>query len=96
MVYIPSISENNPEGIYPVVYLLDGNNHFNSVIAMIQNLSEVLHNSILQQMIVIGIQHSDSIGDLNNGAFTLFIEKELIPYVDSAYPASQYRILIGY
>jgi len=96
LVYVPSSSKNNPNNIYPVVYLLDGNNHFNSVTAMIQNLSEVLRNTVLPQMIVIGIQHTDRIGDFSGGAFTSFMEKELIPYVDSIYPTSRYRILIGH
>ena len=95
-IYIPSSFKNNPNEIYPVVYLLDGNNHFNSVSTMIQNLSEVLRNTILPQMIVVGIQHSDRMGDLIGGAFTSFMEKELIPYIDSKYPTSQYRILIGH
>lgn len=96
LVYVPSSSKNNPNEIYPVVYLLDGNIHFNSVTSMIQNLSEVLRNTIMPQMIVIGIQHSDRMRDLTGREFTSFLEKELIPYVDSVYPTSQYRILIGH
>lgn len=117
-VYIP----NNSKGFYasqkyPVVYLLDGEAHFYSVMALIQQLSEVNMNMVLPQMIVVGIQNTDRTRDLtpthassdpdvpdstflrtSGGGenFTSFIEKELIPYIESKYSADQYRILIGH
>jgi uncharacterized protein len=95
-VYVPTNNENNPKHNYPVLYLLDGENHFNSVMGMIQQLSEVNGNMILPQMILIGIQNTNRERDLGGEAFSLFIEKELIPYVDSMYPTTQYRTLIGH
>lgn len=104
-VYIPTVSEFNPAHNYPVVYLLDGDDHFRSVATMIQHLSEIQRNMILPQMILIGIPNTDRGRDLspsidessgNTSGFASFIEKELIPYVDSMYPTTQYRTLIGH
>lgn len=95
-VYVPAISAYNPRHNYPVVYLLDGDEHFCSVMAMIQHLSEIQRNTILPQMILVGIQNKDRGRDFGGELFTSFIENELIPYVDSIYPTSQYRILIGH
>ncbi len=118
-VYVPN---DGPEGIYskqhyPVVYLLDGDAHFYSVVGMIQQLSQVNGNSICPEMIVVGIPNTDrtrdltpthiisdppmmdSTSSLNSGGgekFISFIEKELIPHIDSLYPTALYRMLIGH
>ncbi len=118
-IYIP---EGGPGGIYakqryPVVYLLDGDAHFYSVVGMIQQLSQVNGNTICPEMIVVGIPNTDRTRDLtpthivsdlpmmdsassvNSGGgekFISFIEKELIPHVDSLYPTEPYRMLIGH
>ena len=66
-VHIPNSSSNG--GLYapvkyPVVYLLDGDAHFYSVVGMIQQLSSVNGNAICPEMIVVGIPHIDRIKDL--------------------------------
>ena len=101
---------------YPVVYLFDGELHFHSVTGMIQQLSQVNGNTVLPEMIVVGITNtdrmrdltpshdtggagSDSVRDKTSGGgeiFTAFIEKELIPHIDSLYPSVPYRVLIGH
>jgi hypothetical protein len=93
---------------YPVVYLLDGDALFYSVVGMIQQLSSN-GNSVFPEMIVVGIPNTDRTRDLtptpdSNAAktsgggeqFIAFIEKELIPYIDSTYPTSTYKTLIGH
>ena len=95
-VYVPTVSEFNPKHNYPAVYLLDGDDHFLSVMTMIQQLSEIQRNTILPQMVLIGIQNTDRERDFGGKLFTSFIEKELIPHIDSLYSTSQYRILIGH
>lgn len=40
---------------YPVVYLLDGNRHFQSVVGIIQQFSQVNGNTLCPEMIVVGI-----------------------------------------
>ena len=110
-VYVPYSNPGNAKQNYPVVYLLDGDKHFYSVMGMIQQLSEVNGNMVLPQMILIGIPNTDRTRDLTPShnstqmidstsgggeVFTSFIEKELIPYVDSLYPTTKYRVLIGH
>jgi uncharacterized protein len=50
--------------LYPVVYLLDGDAHFSSVVGMIQQLSTVNGNMICPEMIVVGIPNTDRTRDL--------------------------------
>jgi uncharacterized protein len=116
-VYRPATDNLFAKQSFPVVYLLDGDAHFYSVMSIIQQLSEVNMNMVLPQMVLIGITNTDRTRDLtpthvsvdpevpdsdylktSGGAeeFTSFLEKELIPYVDSAYSTSPYRILIGH
>jgi predicted alpha/beta superfamily hydrolase len=115
-VYVPNSNKIYAKQRYPVVYLLDGDEHFYSVMGIIQQLSEVNGNMILPQMILIGITNTDRTRDLTPShvtsdgeidtaflktsgggeKFTSFIEEELIPYVDSLYPTTPYRTLIGH
>jgi uncharacterized protein len=60
-VYVP---EGAPTARYPVVYLLDGEGHFSSVVGMIHQLSAVNGNSVCPQMIVVGIPNTDRFRDL--------------------------------
>jgi len=118
-VYVP---ENGSDGIYakknyPVVYLLDGDAHFYSVVGMIQQLSQVNGNTICPEMIVVGITNTDRTRDLTpthivsdlpmmdsaasktsggGEKFISFIEKELIPHIDSLFPTAPYRMFIGH
>src|SRR6185312_5879135 len=62
-VHVPA---GDPNGIfvqqrYPVVYLLDGDDHFASVAGMIQKLSGV---TVCPDMIVVGIPNTDRTRDL--------------------------------
>lgn len=118
-VYVPD--ENNTGSFskqkYPVVYLLDGDAHFYSVVGMIQQLSSVNGNTICPKMIVVGIPNTDrtrdltpshvdvdppymdSAGSKTSGGgehFISFIEKELMPHIDSLYPTAPYKMLIGH
>ncbi|MCR8556446.1 hypothetical protein KXD93_02270 [Mucilaginibacter sp. BJC16-A38] len=102
---------------YPVVYVLDGSEHFASVSGIIQYLSEANGNMVCPDMIVVGINNTDRTRDLTptigkvdfenkpttdfktsggGEAFTAFIEKELMPYIESKYPAAPFRMLIGH
>lgn len=103
---------------YPVVYLLDGDAHFSSVVGMIDQLSTVNGNMVCPEMIVVGIPNTNRLRDLtptpgggmipsaadstrlkNSGGgekFTAFIERELIPYIDSLYPTEPYNLFIGH
>lgn len=56
-VYVPDMKSSLPNSTqrYPVVYLLDGDGHFESVVGMIQQLSQVNGNTVLSEMIIVGI-----------------------------------------
>jgi predicted alpha/beta superfamily hydrolase len=49
---------------FPVVYLLDGDAHFSSVMGMMQQLSDVNGNTVLPGMILVGIINTDRLRDL--------------------------------
>lgn len=49
---------------YPVVYLLDGDSHFPSLVGMIHQLSTVNGNTICPEMIVVGIPNTNRLRDL--------------------------------
>lgn len=118
-VYVPASANNKmfTQQEYPVVYLLDGPSHFHSVTGLIQQLSFVGGNTVLPEMIVVGIQNTDRTRDLtpthstssvygqtpgmlkNSGGadnFLAFIEKELMPYMDTTYPVAPYKMLVGH
>jgi len=108
-IYNPGQTAINPiaDKRYPVVYVLDGEAHFLSTVGMIQQLSQANGNSILPEMIVVGIENTNRPRDLtpnlvtadNNAKvnpFINFLESELIPYVDKNYNTAPYRILIGH
>jgi predicted alpha/beta superfamily hydrolase len=101
---------------YPVIYLLDGDAHFFSVVGMLRQLSTTNGNTITPEMIVVGIPNTDRTRDLTpthieadpfmdsnalktsggSEKFISFLEKELIPYIDSKYPTEPYKMLIGH
>lgn len=118
-VYVPASANNKmyTKQVYPVVYLLDGPSHFHSVSGLVQQLSFVSGNTVLPEMIVVGIQNTDRTRDLtpthsttsifgqtpemlktSGGAdnFLAFIEKELMPYIDTTYPVAPYKMLVGH
>ena len=114
-VYSPHDATHSPSTKYPVLYLLDGDAHFSSVVGMIQQLSTVNGNTICPEMIVVGIPNTDRFRDLTPTSvnklfgniveartsgggenFTKFISDELIPYIDSHYPTTSYRTMIGH
>jgi len=108
-VYSPNRgSEGKLDSIsYPVVYLLDGEHNFLTVANMIEQLGRK-SNSILPKMIVVGLLNTNRTRDLtptnvpefdstSGGGenFISFLDKELIPHIDSLYPTLPYRIIIG-
>jgi len=91
---------------YPVLYLLDAEDHFYSTVGMIKQMS-----GRWPRIIVVGIVNTDRERDLKpsisndkgynkdsgGGAkFMNFIEEELIPHIDSIYPTAPYRVFSGH
>ncbi|HLG38435.1 MAG TPA: alpha/beta hydrolase-fold protein [Chitinophagaceae bacterium] len=102
---------------YPVIYLLDGDVHFDEVNNILKRLSKETGKNTSNEMIVVGIgnireryrdyspTHINSspwVDDYTakttggNGQFISFVQKELIPHINSSYPASSMRILLGH
>lgn len=95
---------------YPVLYVLDGDGYFASLVTTIQQLSVHNSNTIFPQMVIVGIPNlpgkrnrdltpSPNSMDPKSGggeAFTTFLGNELIPYVDEHYATAPYRTLIGH
>jgi len=94
---------------YPVLYVLDGDDHFASLQTVIQQLS-LNGNTALPQMIIVGIVNTNGNrmrdltptpdpkmpGSGGGEQFTSFLEKELLPYIDSKYPTAPFRMLSGH
>ncbi|WP_264530954.1 alpha/beta hydrolase-fold protein [Flavobacterium sp. N502540] len=118
-IHLPKSARNigSAKQKYPVVYLLDAEGHFSSVVGIIEELSETNGNTNCPEMIIVGITntirnrdltptHSDvdppfvpqSLSDQSGGGekFVEFLQKELIPYIDSKYPAAPFKTLIGH
>lgn len=119
LIYAPKDSA-NPEKKYPVIYVLDADNHF----AQMEEYSKYLSRQdvfVIPPLIVVGIANTDRNRDLtpshsnvdysgkpdttadapykNSGGnehFFKFIQKELIPYVNSNYKTQPYRIFAGH
>ena len=91
---------------YPVIYLLDGDANFNSIVSITEFMSNA---GLCPPMIVIGVLHPDRMTDLTFGTdketpgivgrgekFMRYVEKELMPYIESNYPTAPYKIFIGH
>ncbi|NVO32352.1 alpha/beta hydrolase-fold protein [Hymenobacter lapidiphilus] len=120
-VYVPPA---DPSGVfapkrYPVLYLLDGDLHFASVMGLVQQLSAVNGNALCPEMIIVGIPHpfptrtrdltpthatkrwdnqpDRTLATSGGGEpFLAFLEKEVVPYIDTQYPTAPYRLLVGH
>lgn len=108
-IHIPKSNGGNKvkdRGHYPVIYLLDGTSNFNSIVSITEHMEE---SNLCPPMIVVGIVHSDRMSDLTTGTdeelpkvvgngekFMSFVEKELIPHIDSTYPTTTYKTFIGH
>lgn len=63
-VYIPKSYKENSNKKYPVIYLLDGPSHFHSLAGMVRQLSSINGNTVLPEMIVVGITNTNRSRDL--------------------------------
>ncbi|OKS88484.1 alpha/beta hydrolase [Mucilaginibacter polytrichastri] len=119
LIYTPKDSA-NPEKKYPVIYVLDADNHFAQMVEYSKYLSRQ-DVYVIPPLIVVGITNTDRNRDLtpshssvyydgkpdttahapykNSGGnehFFQFIQKELMPYVNSNYKTQPYRIFAGH
>ncbi|MEN2402260.1 alpha/beta hydrolase-fold protein [Flavobacterium sp. MC2016-06] len=108
-IHIPEKNGGNKikdKGNYPVIYVLDGSENFNTVVSITEHMSE---SNLCPPMIVVGILHRNRLVDLTTGTdkelpdvvgggekFMAYVEKELIPYIDSNYPTTSYKTFVGH
>lgn len=108
-IHIPNSNGGNKikdRGNYPVIYLLDGDENFNTVVSITEHMTE---SGLCPPMIVVGILHANRLTELTTGTdkelpevvgdgekFMSFVEKELIPYINATYPTTTYKTFIGH
>jgi predicted alpha/beta superfamily hydrolase len=98
---------------YPVIYLLDGEQHFLGLAAMMDNMQSL---RVFEECIIVAIPNVDRVRDFTpthiaagifldsasaktsggGEKFTLFLQNELIPEIESKYSTAPYRMLIGH
>lgn len=91
---------------YPVMYVLDGQDQFQALVAVTEHLSM---ENLVPKMIVVGIVQDNRLAELTFGKdaefpnsegrgeqFLDYVEKELIPHVDARYRSAPYRIFVGH
>ena len=100
LIHVPN---GGKEEHFPVLYILDGESHFYSAVGIVKQMA-----GVIPDMIVVGITNTVRDRDLtptvvndknpSGGGenFMAFIEKELVPYVDSRYPTAPYRVFSGH
>ncbi|MDO3626943.1 alpha/beta hydrolase-fold protein [Mucilaginibacter sp. BT774] len=102
-VHVPEGGKNQH---YPVLYILDGEDHFLSAVGITEEMS-----GVIPPMIVVGIDNmgfntrerdltptiDPKIAHSGGGEnFISFMEKELIPYIESRYATANYRVYSGH
>ena len=108
-IHIPNSNGGNKvkdKGHYPVVYLLDGSENFNTVVSITEHMTE---SGLCPPIIVVGIVPEERLSELTNATdkelpnivgngekFMSFVKNELIPYIDTNYPTTTYKTLIGH
>lgn len=106
-IYNPAPLNSSNKERYPVLFLLDAEQHFLSTVGMVQQM-----RGRWPGILVVGITNTDRDRDLTPGGaavsrdpdvqagggirFMNFIEEELIPYIERHYPASPYRLFSGH
>lgn len=107
VVVIPPFNINDhPNEKFPVLFVLDPGNNLFATFGIVNYYSDML--KIIPKMIIVGIVSNDRERDYlpspsvehptGGGAdrFLNFIKSELVPVIDSAYPAKKERVLIGH
>lgn len=104
-IYTPGMTSPviTPGKKYPVLYVLDGEAHFFATTGIIQQLSQANGNGVIPEMIVVGIENTNRFRDLvpskdikKANPFADFLSAELIPYINTHYPAAPYKLLAGH
>lgn len=105
LVHVPGKSDPlQADKNFPVVYVLDGERHFQTVVALMHEMSTATGDEKCPEMIVVGIKNKGKnrsrdlvpSSTIEDDKFAQFLQEELIPYVDTSYPTISFRTLIGH
>ena len=109
-IHLPESYSDSGDTAYPVIYLLDGEQHLGGLAAIQQYYGFFR----LPEMIVVAISNADNrtrdltpsvVASRNRAAveasggadaFRAFLAEELIPHIDAAYSTSPHRVLVGH
>lgn len=95
-LHLPSDYESSKKA-YPVLYVLDGQMHFPSAVAIQHSLGE---ETDVPEMIIVGIENfyprrKDLLWEKKE-TFVSFLANELVPLIDKKYRTKQERIIFGW
>jgi len=95
-IHLPSNYESSTKS-YPVLYVLDGQMHFTSAVAIQHSLG---NETDVPEMIIVGLENSypnrkDLVWQKKEN-FVSFLSNELIPLIDKKYRTKQERIVFGW
>lgn len=95
-IYLPE-GYNTSKKTYPVLYIFDGQMHFENGIAIQKSLQAP---GVVPEMIVVGIMNEypsrRDLGWSNKEVYHSFLEQELIPFVNKNFRTNNERILFGW
>ncbi len=105
-VQLPAYYNANKKEKYPVVFILDGE----VLLPTVNNVQNFYSGGFTPDMVLIGISNANNRtrdltiskidpknedqGEAAN--FSIFLETELIPFIESKYPVTNFRTLIGH
>jgi len=104
-VRLPASYNDRPEHRYPVLYILDGDQNLELTDAVVNTLVDAEQ---MPEVIIVGLHAgrtrgkdykadiSDPTSDAGAKRFLEHVEKELLPYVDTHYRTSSFRLLSGH
>lgn len=100
-VSVPSNFHNELKGQkFPVAIVLDGPDHFYSLVGMLDRFSRTPGNEVCPPMIVVGLVNTNRERDFNvdisSDPFADVLKSEIIPYIEEHFPTQPFRILIGH
>jgi predicted alpha/beta superfamily hydrolase len=107
LIHLPE-SYQDSDNSYPVLYSLDGEIQFSNIVGIVDWYS--VQSEQARELIIVSIENTDRNRDLTpsipNGQdssdfggaakFSKFIESEVIPFVETKYRTTSFRILVGH
>ena len=87
--------ESDKQSEFGVIYVLDGPSHFRYLVGLLHRMG----GEFLPKMIIVADAQNDRAKDLGADGFddfNYYLEKELMPYINSNYKTTSDNVLIGH